>query len=334
MKYHIFRSFALVLLVLTSCSTGDVLQQILENKVEAPVFLGCRPVSPTEIAFHFSESVRLVSLNFDTALDIESVEEGEEVRVFFKEALEEGQKVTADILVEDSATNTLNVIVPFRTRNDRMPAMVFNEIRTEYSRPRAEFVEFFVLESGNLGAMRLFIAGFSISNPVYEFSPIEVKAGEYITLHLRTIEDGTADETGTNLALSGGTGSNDEARDLWVPGTTKLVRRTDALWLLDQDDRILDAVLLSENPGTSWANQSLAAAAELFGREKAWLPPGEVAAGWIPGPSDAVITAGTTATRTINRDESRPPSPRAENWYVTATSGNSPGRSNDPRRLN
>ena len=334
MKYHIFRSVALALLVFASCSTGDVLQQILENNAQVPVFLECRPVSPTEIAFRFSQPVRVISLNFDPALEVDSVEEGEEVNVFFTQSPGEGRKITADILVEDSSANTLNVIVPFRTRNDRMPKLIFNEIRTEYSRPRVEFVEFFVLEGGNLGAMRLFIAGHSISKPAYEFAPIEVKAGEYITLHLRTIEEGTADETGTNLALSGGTGSRDDARDLWVPGAVKLVRKTDALWLLDQDDRILDALLLSENPGPAWANQNIAAAAELFGREKAWLPSDGAAAGWVPGPSDAVITAGTTATRTINRDESLTPSPRAENWYVTVTSGNSPGRQNDPRRFN
>ena len=324
--YRFFSALVIILLAFSACPTGDVLQQILSTTVEVPVFLDCRAVSTTEITFRFSQHVRVVSLNFDPALPIKSIEEGEEVKISFSQPLEEGQKVTADILVEDTGTNTLNVIVPFRTRNDRMPVLVFNEVRTDYSRPRVEFVEFFVLEGGNLGAMRLFIAGHSISRPAYEFAPMEIGKGEYLLLHLRTLEEGTVDN----------------ASELWVPGTTKLLRRTDALWLVDQDDRIIDALLLSENPGVVWANQNIAVAAELFGREKAWLPPGDAESGansgansaWIPGPSDAVISAGTTATRTINCDESLAPAPRAGNWYITATSGNTPGRPNDPRRHN
>ena len=308
----------LILLVFSACPTGDVLQQVLSTTATAPVFLDCRPVSATEVSFRFSHAVRVVSLNFDPALPVRAIAEGEEVRVSFSQPLEEGKRITADVLVEDTDKNTLNVIVPFRSRNDRMPKLLFNEIRTDYSRPRVEFVEFFVLEGGNLGALRLFIAGHSITRPVYEFSPMEIGAGEYLLLNLRTLEEGNVDSN----------------REIWVPGTTKLLRRTDALWLLDQDDRIIDALLISENPGAAWASQSINTVAELFGREKAWLPPGggDAPDGWIPSPSDAVISAGTTATRTINRDESLAPAPSAGNWYVTATSGNTPGRPNDARR--
>ena len=323
---------ALLIFVACSCSTEGNIQQIIKTSVEVPVFLDCRPVSATEIVFSFSAPVKVVALNFDPGLEVESIDEGREVKINFGRPLEAGRRITADILVEDSGRNSLNVIVPFRARNDRMPALVFNELRTEFSRPRVEFVEFLALEAGNLGAMKLFIAGHSVSKPVYEFPPAEVKVGEYIVLHLRTLDEASVDETGTNLGLSGGNEALDTARDFWFPGSSKLLHRTSALWLTDQDGRIIDAVLLCENP-SEWGKNNSAVAAELLGRSGAWLPrEGDGENGWIPGHADAVSTAGTTATRTINRDQSIPPARRAANWYISATSNATPGKENSTRR--
>ena len=343
MKNKLFLKFkvsfwvsVLVLCSACSCSTEGTIQLILGISAQAPVFMDCKPVSSTEILFTFSDEVQVISLNFDTGLEVESIEEGSEVKVTLAKALAEGRRITADILVEDSNRNTLNVIVPFRARNDRMPALVINEIRTENSKPRAEFVEFFALEPGNLGAMRFFIAGHSLTKAAYEFPPVEVEAGEYIVLHLRTTEEGCVDETGTDLALSRGTDAHNNARDLWIPGNRKLIHKTDALWLIDQDERIIDAVILCENPG-EWGrnNSNVAAAAEFLGRERAWLPSSGNDGAWIPSPADAVISAGTTNTRTICRDETiTPASPRAGNWYITATSGATPGRPNNVKRHN
>jgi len=324
----------LPILILAACSTETGLQQLLGTGAEAPVFMDCRPVSSTEMVFNFSTPVRVASLAFDPVVEIKAVEEGNEVRVIFAETLKEGVKITADILVEDTKRNTLNVIVPFRTRNDRMPALVINELRTEYSKPRVEFVEFITLEAGNLGAMRLFIAGHSLTKPAYEFPPVEVKAGEYIVLHLRKLDEESVDETGQNLALSPGNEAHADARDLWLPGTTKMLRKTDALWFMDQDGRIIDAVLLSEHRETNWRNDNMAQAAAFLSKNNGWLPADGTTPNkdWSPSPLDAVSTAGTTATRTINRSESIAPERRAGNWYITVTSGASPGKQNNPKR--
>jgi hypothetical protein len=194
-------------------------------------------------------------------------------------------------------------------------------------------VEFFTLERGNLGAMRLFIAGHSLSKPIYEFPPTEVEKGEYIVLHLRTVEEGCVDETGQDLTLSSGAEAQNDARDFWLPGAAKNIHKTDALWLMNQDGRIIDAVLLSEKPDANWTGKNSAEAAEFLGKEKAWHPvSGDSEGARILNPSDALISAGTTNTRTICRDESIPPKPRAGNWYITATSSATPGKPNNPRR--
>jgi hypothetical protein len=339
-KYRIFALLLVSMLFFAafSCSTEGALQQIIGTSAEPPVFLDCRPVSSTEMLFRFSQPVNVVSCYFDPPLEVKSIEGGDEVTVVFAKKLEEGRKVTADIIVEDSGMNTLNVIVPFRTRNDRMPRLLFNELRTEYTKPKAEFVEFLSQGSGNLGGMRLFIAGHSLTTPVYEFSPTEVKAGEYIVLHLRTVEEDCLDETGADLALSGGTEAQNDARDFWLSGNKKLLHKTDALWLVDQDNKIIDAILLTEKTDARWSSDKVAEAASLFGREKAWLPSNGQASGsllpaeWSPGPPDAVIAAGTTGTRTICRDENISPKPCAANWYITATSSATPGAQNNIKR--
>jgi hypothetical protein len=320
---------------LASCSTGagEAVGQILDSaSSETPVLLGCKAAAPGEIDFSFSLPVKVLSLYISPDTEIASVDEGSEVRVHLAEIRAGGERITVDLLVEDEKGNTLNVLVPLRTRNDRIPPLLITELRTEYSKPKGEFVEFKTLGAGNLGALRLFIAG-NYKNPlVYEFSPVETGEGEYILLHLRTVGDGTmVDETGSDLDFSGGTDAAAGARDFWVPGTEKLLHKTDAVYFLDQDDRVIDAVLMSENPDPSWSKDYLAAAADFLYQQGAWSSP----EGTVPGPADAVITANikTALTRSISRDESAGDSNGAEDWYITATGGVSPGKPNNPKRF-
>ena len=324
---NLFSGFFAFFLLISSCSTDKGIQQILGVNAEAPVFIECRPASSTEIVFAFSKSVKLVSLNFDQPIETGSIQEGKEITITLARPFEAGIKVTADILVEDSSRNTLNVIVPFRARNDRMPAIVFNELRFDNSASnfKAEFVEFITLASGNLGAMRLYIAHQSLSTPFYEFPPVEVKAGEYIVLHTRTLEDGCVDETRNDLGLSAGVEAEKTARDFWIPGSNKYLHNTNGLWLLDQDDAVIDALLFCDNEeltGVSAAlTKTFTAASDFLIEKSAWV-------------STAVYTKGTSNTKTLCRDETIPHERRAENWYITAVSCATPGSQNNPKRNN
>jgi hypothetical protein len=209
--------------------------------------------------------------------------------------------------------------------------MFINEVRTEYSKPKSEFIEFKTAEAGNIGALRLFIAGNSKNPLVYEFPSIEVGANEYITLHLRTLEDGCRDELGSDLTESGGTDSSPSARDLWIPGAVKLLRKTDIVYLLDQDDEVVDALMFSENADPWWNKDYFAEAAEFLHSKGAWKSPD----GKVCGPPDAFRSTGTTNTRTICRDETlEMRSGSAADWYITVTSGATPGRPNNPKRYN
>ncbi|MCL2600502.1 MAG: hypothetical protein FWD88_04910 [Treponema sp.] len=332
MKYVGFFMLGVCPLLFSVCScvsgTGDAARLML-GVSEPPMFLSVQAVSETEVEFRFSKPVTVASLHFSPQIRTEAIEDGSTVRVSFSGDVGPGERVTADLLARDENGNTINVLVPFRTRNNRIPPLWITELRTDYSRPRAEFIELRTFGAGNLGALRVFIASNARNPLVYEFPPVEVGSGEYITLHLRKIEDASRDELGTNLAESGGADSSPTGRDLWVPGTVKLLRRTDIVYLLDQDDRVVDAVVLSETGDQAWARSHFADAAEFLFRAGAW----QSRDGMEIRPSDAVRTTGTTVTRTINRDETLAENSRsAADWYITVTSGATPGRPNNPRR--
>jgi len=305
-------------LFVSGCSTEAALQGLFGTGVVSPVFNGCKTPAEGEVEFLFSGEVKVSSLYFDPPLDAEVVSQGEKVAVRFRSTLPGGSKIAADLLVEDKQKNTLNVLVSFRTRNDRMPDLLINEVRASYSKPKAEFVEIVTLKAGNLGGMRLFSA-YESEEPIFEFPPVEVKKGEYIVVHTRSIEEGLADETGTNLAQSRGTDALSTARDFWIPGT-QILHSTNAIYLMDQDDKILNGVTLFGSK-YKWT-EKVAAAAELMVEQNAWKG---------ASPDDAVKTDGNTATRTICRATGANTN-SAANWYITATSGATPGGVNNPKR--
>lgn len=332
-KYYVIAwSVLLPGLLYSACSNSaeSAIQQVLGISAEAPVFLECKAISATEISFRFSLPVKVLSLNFDPPLAVASITEGDMVQVQLNREVNAGERITTDILVEDAYKNTLNVLVPFKARNDRLPSFMITELRTEYSKPKAEFVEIKTLTAGNLGALRLFIASNGIDIPVFEFPPVEVRAGEYVVIHLRSLEAEIMNETGVNLNASKGTEAFSESRDFWVPDTKKWLRKTDAVFFMDQDDKVLDAVVLSETPDSWGSKQEVAQAVELLAKQGAWS--GSSKNNGSPGPADAVATKAATVTRTICRDERITDSNRATNWYITGTSGATPGKPNNAKR--
>ncbi|MCL2765916.1 MAG: hypothetical protein FWD40_11670 [Treponema sp.] len=319
--------------LLVSCSTGDALTaaRIVGGSSQALTFLGCRAVSEDELEFDFSREVNVKHLSFEPEISIASIEEdGSTVRVMLAEIPQGGMLITADLLAEDEKRNTINVLVTLRTKNNRMPQLVINEICTEYSNPRTEFIEFKMKTAGNLGAMRVFIIGNSAasSRTIFEFSPVEVKKDEYVVLHLRSVEDSVKNEYGSNLDESGGRNASPTARDFWIPGNTKLIHKTSMIYVLDQDDNVLNAVMLCENPNLPWPKDYFTETANFLFEKSAW----KSSDGITCRPADAIPSAATTNTRTINRDETTANTNSAANWYVTVTSGATPGRPNNQGR--
>jgi hypothetical protein len=290
------------------------------EEIPPPVdFIICKALPENEIVFEFSDSVSLVSLSFDPELRYEVIEkEGSEIKIKLTENTDPGLSVDADLQVKDEHDNNISEQISFRTKNNRVPRLQINELRTEYSKPKAEFIELKMLSAGNMGALRVFVAS-NKAPMIYEFAPIEVKEGEYVVLHLRTFENSCNDEYGEGLSPT--------ARDLWIPGSNELLRKTDAVYVLDQDDKVLDAVMISENSSSVWSNKGIAAAAEFLFDQGFWKSP----AGKVCTPAEAVDTSvyKTAATLSISRKDA-PNTHTAADWYITTSGGVSPGLPNKP----
>ena len=333
MKKSCFVLWGVLFSLFCSCSTGEaasIAANLFRDNSQAPVFLDCKAVSETEIEFKFSRPVKVNSLQFSPSQEIALIEEGSTVRATLDKSPGQGVRLVADLLAEDERGNTTNVLVPFRSRNSRVPQLIINELRTEYSKPRAEFIEFIAKSDGNLAALRVFAASNNKNPMIYEFLPVEVKRGEYIVLHLRTLDEAAnRNEYGTRLDESGGTDSSPTARDIWIPGSVKLLRKTDAVYVLDQDDHVLDAVMISETPDQKWQKDYLAEAAEFLFSKGAWESPD----GDICIPANAVDSSSikTAATKSISREE-KPDTNTQADWYITATGGATPGMPNNPKR--
>jgi len=327
-----------VVILLGSCSNQETppnsAAAMRGNSSSALQYLNCKAVSQEEVEFTFSRSVTIKHLDFEPKLSVDSIENGETVRVTLKEKTEPGRLIKVNLLAEDSKKNTLNVLVSFRARNDRMPKLVINEICTENASAAAgkkeEFIEFKTKSAGNLGAMRIVINGNSTAakQTIYEFEPVEVKKDEYLVLHLRTYNPDSKDEYTENLDESTGINASPTARDFWMNGETKLLHKTAMIYVLDQDDNVLDAVILSENPDDWWIKDYFAETAEFLFIKGAW----KSADGNICSPQDAVASAKATNTRTICRDETVEDSNSAKDWYITDTSNATVGKPNNPKR--
>jgi len=304
--------------------TEDEQQEDPEDAPPIPEYLSFKIESETEIIFEFSHPVKITSMEFIPTQVIEEIENGSEVKVKLAENPGPGVLITANFQAEDEFDNSISKQVTFYTRNDRVPKLQINELRTENDNPKAEFIEFKMLSSGNLGALRVFAASNSKVPLIYEFKPVEVAEGEYVVLHLRTYEGSCKDEY-DSLDESGGKDSCPTARDFWIPGSNKLLRKTDAVYVLDQDDKVLDAIMMSENSSSEWSNKNIAAAAELLFEQGSWKSP----AGKICSPAEAVDTSvyKTAATLSISRKDV-PNTHTAADWYVTATGNATPGLPN------
>ncbi|MCL2444084.1 MAG: hypothetical protein FWD13_11575 [Treponema sp.] len=217
--------------------------------------------------------------------------------------------------------------------SSQLPSILINELFAEYrgSDFIAEYIEFKILSAGNLEGLQVVVVSNRAIPFVYEFLSVTVDEGEYVTLHLRTLEESCVNEYGEDLTVSGGTHSSPKGRDIWVPGDTKYLGRTGAVYIMDQNDKILDAVLFAEDPIPTRSLAPFNAALEFLYTHGAWT----AADGTKPSHDDAVKTSslGTAYTRSISRDETVSDTNTAADWYITANYGKSPGVKNDPKRL-
>ncbi len=216
------------------------------------------------------------------------------------EPTEVGKSYIFSGLVYDITGNSLEFSQKFCGYNENPARLLFNEVRSTYNKAKVqtEFVEFYVVKGGNTYGLEM-VSSANGESKKYSFPAIEVKSGELITLHGRTIEgteDVAIDELGDDLSLSKTCESSDTARDLWKSGDEKIVSQTDVLGIRDSVSLdIKDALLMSVSGKTAWSKKLMGEFAEKAYELGIWK------SGSLP--ENAVCTNGTTSSlmRSISR---------------------------------
>ena len=329
----------------SACLTDSAAVTLWGGELSVPTIGDVYALSPDRVAASFSQAVTVVSAEVivgdspgkdageeeisadaetsgNTAqaepipVSWESLDSGKGIRFILEKSPGPGVKAVLSGTVRDSYGDTLSFVAPFTGFNDRVPRLRISEVRTDYSKPKVEYIEIVALSAGNLGGVEIFNA-INEDTPVRELPPVEVKAGEYSVWHFRSIEEGLVSETG-RLDESAGTNSCPTARDFWDTQTRAPFKKTNVIWIRERKGgAILDALLCAEVGKTDWpTDASRQAALEAVS-----------AGAWKPGPlvTDAASMASATATRTLARDPSLTDTDTASDWKVCATGKCSPG---------
>jgi len=223
--------------------------------------------------------------------------------------------------VTDARGNSLSFSLPFTGYNDRVASLLFNEIRTDYDKPKVEYIEFLVVKGGNLGGIEISNA-MNVVRPCWEFPAVEVAAGDFILYHLRSVEEGLVNETGA-IDVSAGVDARPGARDFWDTLTSAPLKKTNVLLVRERKGgKIMDALLCAEAGKTEWPNETVRAAAEEAVAADAWLPGSLVA--------DAAVGSGTSPTRTLGRSDVSADTDMNSDWRICATGKCTPGATNTP----
>ena len=304
-----------------SCTLTPEGISILSGNYESPKFLELKVNSENSLQLLFStlvnlENLKIYPLDESQELQFETKNLGEGLwQIDTTSDFDCRKKYLIEGYVLDQRGNSLYFKDSFIGFNGRVPKVVINEIRTEYSKPKVEFIELKVLSEGNLGGMELVVASDG-EEKSYIFPAIEVKPDELVVLHFRKIEDGCIDEIENDKELSTATESSSSV-DLWIENTSARIGKSDVILLKNKrQGEVVDSVLYMESSATSWKTPFLSECAELAISSETWI-------------GNPVISDGLTATRTLSRVNLNKD---ASAWIVTATSKASPGKENSSQK--
>lgn len=230
-----------------------------------------------------------------------------------EESIGIGEKFFLKGSVSDMSHTTLDFAFSFKGINNRPAQLRITEVRPLYSsKPKSEFIELLVTESGNLSGITLINVG-DKKSPHYTFPACEAEKGELIVYHFRSVEEGIANEV-SKKTVSGGTQACSHARDFWGPYTSIPRRNANAILIkTSMNGSVQDAVLYCtqkeyEKKGkTAWQGEPLLAAAQEAAHTGIWHGRGEL--------KDAIIVP-LTASKSLKRKRVNGEMNNAKSWIL------------------
>lgn len=246
----------------------------LEGDFTVPSIKSLEICSSTNAVLEFSKEVESVeaelisrensSVFFTDAL----ICENNKVNVSFNTETEIGAPYLLEGKVKDKNGNSLTFSVSFSGFNSNAASLIISEIRDAYGittsagvkTHKSEFVELVAVKGGNLSGIQV-ISACDGEAKKYVMPNVEVKKGDYITVHLRspvksdscpTDSDGIISETSTDLNLSFHVDSS-PSRDLWSENNKAVIGESDIVAVENSwNGKIQDAVLFAKSSQTEW----------------------------------------------------------------------------------
>ena len=307
-------TFAVVAVVLfstalpISCKMTEEGIEVFEGDIQAPKIVSFSVENSNNIAITYTEKVFLSGVvvssednsYYKEISDVEYNDDENIARINLEIPTVIGVDYTVTGEAADSAGNTLSFSLPFKGYNSCPARILLSEVRSVHATTsgtikKAEYIEFYVLKGGNTSGLEV-ISASDGTEKKYSFPALEVKEGEYITVHYRLVEDGSTciNELEDDLTLSTAEGSCDTARDLWINNTDTRISDSDVIILKDGGrNLILDAVLYAKEVTGSW-----------YYKEQKTLSVEAFESGvWLGGSDKTFATnsSGITAIRTLCR---------------------------------
>lgn len=255
-----------------SCRSSVESLELLSGDFSVPKITNFCATSSNSARIDFSREVELKNTELFWSDEISSLG-NVECKYEENSVLLEFQNETAigiDYKVEgmafDSAGNSLTFSVPFKGFNSNPAKVIITELRNAYGTKtskgekvhRSEFVELYVLKDGNLSGLEV-VSAANGDKTKFVLPAVEVKEGDYVTMHMRMIiaegldGEGMHNELGDNLKISTHEDSCDSARDLWSECTKKPFASSDIVVLRNSNNsEILDAVVFAKSDCTEW----------------------------------------------------------------------------------
>ena len=300
-----------------SCNmdSGEIV--IEETDEESPEIVNHYLLNENQVKVEFSEPVEIDDYSVEELMyglfDIEGLEGNgtKEIVVTFKNQMIVDRNYIFKGVAVDKHGNSLKFALRFKAYNGRVPKIVINEIRNSYQRTlsgtdykyKFEFVEFYAVTDGNLSGLEFQNAS-DDKFPKYEFPAVEVKAGDYIVLHLRMLEplETCRDEIFGDLTLSTATDSCDTAIDLWViDGITSRIGNSDILVIRNaMDGSVADAFVMAVSDLQDWKEsfKTLADEVQLSG---VWVGSDGLPSCSVGSAFNSDYITSSSVTRTISR---------------------------------
>ncbi|HRR01383.1 MAG TPA: hypothetical protein P5286_00660 [Treponemataceae bacterium] len=327
MKQSMFIAVLFIIGTLSSCLVDPETISVWGGDMTVPELASVHTLSAREVSVEFTDTVSVSSALVECPDDPGRIigtswnAEEDSNTVIFTLSENPGIGVSAvlNAAVRDARGNSLSFSVLFIGYNERVPRLLINEIRTGYDKPKVEYMELVVLSDGNL-------AGVQIENAMnskqcyYEFPFCEVRAGDYVLWHLRSVEEGLVTES-DRMDASAGKDSSPFAWDFWDVQDRSPLKSTNVLLVRERSGGpVMDALLCAETDKSEWPSDALRLAAETAVSAGVWGPTALI--------TDAACSDYMTPTRTLGRIPGREDTNSASDWMVCANSGASPGTEN------